>query len=620
MSRTLRIRRVLVLIFAGWTLVVAASLWWSVKREQNQAERLAVSAARSLFEKDIIYRQWAAGHGGVYVPVTDETPPNPYLDEVSERDVVTPSGRRLTLVNPAYMTRQVHELGRRRYGVVAHITSLKPVNPNNGPDEWERQALQSFEDGVQEAAGVQPINGEPYMRLMRPLITDKACLVCHAKHGYEEGDVRGGISVAVSMLPYTSSALNEIELTVLSHVILWLLGAGGIALGGTDINRRAREIALAEEATKRSEEEWATTFDAMSDWVSLIDVETGRILRSNRSGEGLLGLSARQTVGRPCWEVVHGTTGPLPACPLVKMRETRKLETLELYLEEQERWIMISVDPVLDVRGEIVSAVHVVRDITAHKKAEDEIRELNAGLEDRVRERTSELSTVISELEAFTYSVSHDLRGPLRVIDGFSRIVIDEHADNLDTEAKQYLELVVANVERMGQLVNDLLALSRLGRLALKRHSIEPREIVQEVLEDLHAAREGRDVEIIVGDLPKCSADPLLLRQVYLNLLSNAFKFTRKRESARIEIGSVEEDGVPTYFVMDNGVGFEMLQADKIFGLFQRLHDVGEYEGTGVGLAIVQRVVDRHGGRVWVEAEPDEGATFYFTLAGDSSG
>jgi PAS domain S-box-containing protein len=250
----------------------------------------------------------------------------------------------------------------------------------------------------------------------------------------------------------------------------------------------------------------------------------------------------------------------------------------------------------------------MVEDITERKQADQALQQ-----------RTAQLEAANKELEAFSYSVSHDLRSPLRAIDGFSRILLEEYAPQLPAEASRYLDLVRSNTQKMGELVDDLLAFSRLGRQPLKKQSLSPEGIVRESLEDLSPEQAGRQVEIVLGALPDCEADPALLKQVFVNLISNALKFTRQRDVAHIEIGSEEKDGRPAYYVRDNGVGFDMQYVGKLFGVFQRLHRAEDYEGTGVGLAIVQRIVSRHGGRAWAEAELDKGATFYFTLEGGES-
>jgi len=229
-----------------------------------------------------------------------------------------------------------------------------------------------------------------------------------------------------------------------------------------------------------------------------------------------------------------------------------------------------------------------------------------------------QLEAANRELEAFSYSVSHDLRAPLRALSGFSRILMENYRSQLPDEAQGHLQRVRENSEQMGRLIDDLLAFSRLGRQPLRRQHVAPADIVRQALRDLHHEQDNRRAEISVGDLPSCQADPALLKQVFINLLSNALKFTRGRDPARIQIGWQKKDGELVYFVKDNGAGFDVRYADKLFGVFQRLHSAEEYEGTGAGLAIVQRIVHRHGGRVWAEAEKDNGATFYMTLGGDA--
>jgi PAS domain S-box-containing protein len=254
----------------------------------------------------------------------------------------------------------------------------------------------------------------------------------------------------------------------------------------------------------------------------------------------------------------------------------------------------------------------------------EEIQRQTRELEGRVRERTQELESALvdlqaanKELDAFSYSVSHDLRAPLRAIDGFSRILQMEHAAILPAEVREFLHDIRTNTQKMGHLVDDLLSFSRLSRQPLKRQFVDTSVLVRQCLEELSGERNGREVQVQLGELAHCWADPALLKQVWMNLISNAFKYTSKREAAEIEIGSRASDvpGQRSYFVRDNGVGFDMRYAQKLFGVFQRLHREEDYEGTGVGLAIVQRILHRHGGRVWAEGQPDHGATFSFSLS-----
>jgi signal transduction histidine kinase len=234
-------------------------------------------------------------------------------------------------------------------------------------------------------------------------------------------------------------------------------------------------------------------------------------------------------------------------------------------------------------------------------------------LETRVEQRTAELSAANRELEAFSYSVSHDLRAPLRAIAGFVQILEEDHSDKLDTAAKRHLDRVKANAQRMGQLIDDLLSFSQAGRSTMSRQLVDLTAMASAVAHEAVAAS-GRAIALSIAPLPPCHGEPALLNQVFVNLVGNAVKFSARAERPLITIGSVDINGEPAYFVRDNGVGFDDRYAEKLFGVFQRLHRADEFEGTGVGLAIVHRIITRHGGRVWAESQGGEGATFYFTV------
>jgi hypothetical protein len=257
-----------------------------------------------------------------------------------------------------------------------------------------------------------------------------------------------------------------------------------------------------------------------------------------------------------------------------------------------------------------------------------QLRLRNARLEQRVREHAAELEAANRELEAankelaaFSHSVSHDLRAPLRTVDGLSALLLQDYSAFLPPEAQRFLATMNLSVKRMKQLIDDLLRFSSLGHQALRPQPVDMATVVRSVLDDLRSEQSARAVEVHIGELPQTVGDPELLRQVLVNLLSNAYKFTRCREHAVIEIGAhVEKDGTPTYFVRDNGAGFDMAYASRLFGVFQRLHRATDYEGTGVGLSIVQRIVERHQGRIWAEAAVEQGATFHFTLGDVENG
>jgi light-regulated signal transduction histidine kinase (bacteriophytochrome) len=258
----------------------------------------------------------------------------------------------------------------------------------------------------------------------------------------------------------------------------------------------------------------------------------------------------------------------------------------------------------------------VVQDVTTRKTIEEEILRLNTDLEGRVEQRTQELAAANRELEAFSYSVSHDLRAPLRTIDGFSQAVLEDFSPALPVEGQRYLNVIREGAQRMGRLIDDLLAFSRLSRQPLNARPVDMHALASDAWEEV-LSQQRREAEVMIERLPGSSGDPSLLRQVWLNLLSNALKYSRGRAPARVHVGSVREHDRDVYFVRDNGTGFDMQYAHKLFGVFQRLHRSDDFEGTGVGLAVVQRIVHRHGGRIWAEAAVDQGATFYFTIEPD---
>jgi PAS domain S-box-containing protein len=389
-----------------------------------------------------------------------------------------------------------------------------------------------------------------------------------------------------------------------------------------ELSRQAVELTRSQQSLEAQTLMLQSVLDSMAEGLVTAD-EQGKFVLWNPAAEKILGLGAANLSSQE-WVEHYGlfladTVTPFPTDQLPLLRAIRgEASITEMFVRNPEHtegvWIEASASPLKNEDGVVSGGVVAFRDVTQRRADEQEIHKLNDQLEQRVIERTAQLEAAKNELEAFTYSVSHDLRAPLRHIAGFCGILMEDCAPQLDAEAQRHLARIQEGTRRMGVLVDELLALARVGRQALTYQPTALNSLVDDVVTLLQPEIESRQVEWKIANLPQIDCDPTLMRQVFQNLISNALKYSRNRTPAVIEIGHLEEKGQLTIFVRDNGAGFSMKYADKLFGVFQRLHRTEEFEGTGVGLATVQRIVQKHGGRAWAEAEVDKGATFYFTL------
>ena len=391
-----------------------------------------------------------------------------------------------------------------------------------------------------------------------------------------------------------------------------------------DISERVKAAAALAEAQSLLQ----AALDCSSAGIAIADAPGGLLRYVNRAGllirgageaEVVAGVDINQYVAS--WKLLDldGTPLKMEQVPLARAVLFGEQSTREFIIRRdahEDRVVLANAAPIRNPEGKVIAGIVVFVDITKSKQAEEEIRRLNATLEQRVVERTGQLTAANKELEAFSYSVSHDLRAPLRAMDGYSAALLEDCAGRLDESAQHYLRRIRAGSQRMAELIDDLLSLSRESQAQMRRERVDLTALAGEIGADLQRAQPDRALELVVAPGLTADADPRMLRVVLNNLLGNAWKFTGHCDRARIEVGVVAspDPTAPVFFIRDNGAGFDMAYADKLFGAFQRLHSQAEFAGSGIGLALVQRIMHRHRGRVWAEASPGQGASFYFTF------
>jgi PAS domain S-box-containing protein len=402
-AKPVNLRRHILWTAFFWTVVVCVSLFWGIYQQYYQADEAAKIESGAVFNKDLSYRRWVSGHGGVYAPVTEKSPANPYLSHVEERDITSPSGRELTLINPAYMTRQIHELAEDQYGVRGHITSLNPIRPENAPDDWEKQALEAFDVGEQEVSGVTSIEGRKYLRVMWPMKTEENCLKCHAEQGYKAGDIRGGISVSVPMEPYLAIAWSNSFSLILGHSLLWLIGTLGIVYGGKQLERQLSISRQAEAEVRESERRMLEMLRNVQLVTVMLD-KNGTITYANDYLCKLSGYTKEEIVGGNWFEIFIPAEHRAEIMNVHQKVIAGELELVGHYENEiltkdaQKRLIYWSNTLFsYSYEGDIIGTTSIGEDITQRKESEQ-----------KLQEHHDRLITVLNSLDSLVYVADID--------------------------------------------------------------------------------------------------------------------------------------------------------------------------------------------------------------------
>ncbi|OQW37341.1 MAG: hypothetical protein A4E19_14395 [Nitrospira sp. SG-bin1] len=455
--------------------------------------------------------------------------------------------------------------------------------------------ITTWNSGAQRLTGYagEEIIGRPYACLYPPAASDQA-----------ETDLHQALETAAGQ-----AARTEIDRQMMKKCgVRFVANVMITALRNEKATLHAHAVVI-RDVTERKCAEQATAYLAAivtsSTDAILSKSLDGTIMTWNGGAERLFGYKAEEIIGQPVTTLLFPDRVQEEEQILARVRMGERIEQRETVRRHKNGHsidVSLTLSPITDASGTILGISSIAHDITEHKQNERALREAN------------------KELEAFSYSVSHDLRAPLRSIDGFAKVLVEDFGPSLPPEARRYVNIIQKSAGRMGELIDDLLEFSRLSRSTLNRQTVDIKRVIREAWLELRRQDHEREAELIVEDVPKCLADRRLIKQVWTNLLSNALKYSRPRPRSLIEIGwheDTQQPGSVVYWIRDNGVGFDQQYAGKLFGVFQRLHRAEEFEGTGVGLALVHRIVQRHGGRVWAEGRLNEGAIFYFTLERD---
>ncbi len=617
------------LISLLWLLVVAVSVLFNFSQIDETAFQMAVTEGRTSWIKDQSYRQWVTEKGGIYAVPSEKYPANPYLSHIPDRDVTTTEGKKLTLINPAYMIRQVHEISVLPDAPKEHITSLHPLRPENKADAWETATLQAFERGEEEIAELAEIDGKPYMRYMRPMITNEGCLKCHAHQGYRVGDIRGGVSFSIPFAPFQEAADEQKRSLLLWHALIALIGIAGIWF---TFGRIQRDRTLLRQALSESREvslKNSLLLSSMGEGVFGIDRE-GRCTFINDTALSILGYTQNEVLGFDTHALFHHhayVNGPIPKeeCTIhraIAAGESRSVE--EWFIRKDGRFFpaLVSIAPIRTEEGETEGGVVVFQDITKRKEDENAIRRLNETLEERVREevdksRQKDLLLIqqsrLASMGEMIHNIAHQWRQPLNTLAVILANIEDDYKYN-ELTAESLSRAVTKTkkiLSQMSQTIDDFRDFFRSDKEATP---FDVADVIEEALIIIDASLSNNNITLVKQysrPLP-CYGYPNQFSQAVLNLLTNAKEAIRERRESggEIRIEAYRDAHGLVVRISDDAGGFDPAVLPRIFDPYFTTKD----SGTGIGLYMARMIIERnHNGTITADNTP-KGARITITI------
>lgn len=589
--------------FISWSLLITGSLGLYLKHEWQSVEFIGKKIGLTAVNKDYVYELWNAHNGGVYVPISEKNLPNPYLPDFKDRDIVTPSGKKLTLINPAHMTRQVYQLEQELYGRGGHITSLDAVRPENMPDPWEKEALLSFVQGEKDAAELIRQGEKTSMRVMMPAITRDACLKCHIRKNDHAGDIRGGISITFPIDGIVALFQKQFRTSALYHLLIYLMGVTGLLVFYVKTSKHMKKRAEIEQQLLLQTEEWQSTFDAIPDIITIQDSKM-RIIRANRATYEFFQAKPEEIVGTTCYDLFRKENSFCPGCPGIRSIHDGYQHCSTIEHKLLNHFFHICSAPVLDEEGEFRYLVYIARDVTDKKKLEEELFQARK----------------MEAIGTLAGGIAHDFNNILAAILGYTEMI--QLALPKDSPLENDLNQIILAGNRASNLIKQILTFSRK-----KKPQKEELQINQTVHEAVTMMRSSLPTSIeIKEDIDPQSgivlADPTNIHQIILNLFTNGFhaigneqgtlrislkpvtiSSERVADKPKVKAGSFVE-----LAVQDSGLGMDESTISRIFDPYFTTKEQGA--GTGLGLAVIHGIVEDSKGFIEVESTKGQGTTF----------